>query len=49
MQQLAISEATIFGWNSVEGESISTYSNNDIAHLSEVNQESITNRGIQAY
>lgn len=50
MQQFAISEATLFGWNSVDGESIGTYSNNEsIAHLSEVNQESITSRGIQAY
>lgn len=46
MQQLAISEATLFSWNSVDGESMGAYSNRDsITHLSEVNQESITSRG----
>lgn len=46
MQQFAISEATLFGWNSMDGESIGAGSNHgSVAHLSEVNQESITSRG----
>lgn len=50
MQQFAISEATLFGWNSVDGESVGPYSTNDsIAHLSEFNQDSITSTGIQPY
>lgn len=46
MQQFAISEATLFGWNSLDGESMGAGSNQgSVAHLSEVNQESITSRG----
>lgn len=46
MQQFAISEATLFGWNSMDGESLGAGSNQgSMAHLSEVNQESITSRG----
>lgn len=46
MQQFAISEATLFGWNSMDGESMGAGSNHgSVAHLSEVNQESITSRG----
>ncbi|XP_029370518.1 uncharacterized protein LOC115051298 isoform X1 [Echeneis naucrates] len=45
MQQFAISEATLFGWNSMDGESMEAGSNQgSVAHLSEVNQESITSR-----
>ncbi|XP_016896600.1 uncharacterized protein fam131ba isoform X2 [Cynoglossus semilaevis] len=45
MQQFAISEATLFGWNSMDGESLGAGSNQgSMAHLSEVNQESITSR-----
>ncbi|XP_054873861.1 uncharacterized protein LOC111568099 isoform X1 [Amphiprion ocellaris] len=45
MQQFAISEATLFGWNSMDGESMGAGSNQgSVAHLSEVNQESITSR-----
>lgn len=45
MQQFAISEATLFGWNSMDGESLGAGSNHgSVAHLSEVNQESITSR-----
>ncbi|XP_056154894.1 uncharacterized protein LOC130129120 [Lampris incognitus] len=45
MQQFAISEATLFGWNSMDGDSIGAGSNQgSVAHLSEVNQESITSR-----
>ncbi|KAK0145819.1 Protein FAM131B [Merluccius polli] len=45
MQQFAISEATLFGWNSVDGESLGAESNGgSTAHLSEVNQDSITSR-----
>ncbi|XP_039675377.1 uncharacterized protein LOC120570848 isoform X4 [Perca fluviatilis] len=45
MQQFAISEMTLFGWNSVDGESMGAGSNQgSVAHLSEVNQESITSR-----
>ncbi|KAL6100223.1 uncharacterized protein ACO6RY_01877 [Pungitius sinensis] len=45
MQQFAISEATLFGWNSMDGESLEAGSNQgSVAHLSEVNQESITSR-----
>lgn len=45
MQQFAISEATLFGWNSLDGDSIGAGSNHgSVAHLSEVNQESITSR-----
>uniref|UniRef100_A0A3Q3GR21 Family with sequence similarity 131 member Ba n=1 Tax=Kryptolebias marmoratus TaxID=37003 RepID=A0A3Q3GR21_KRYMA len=40
MQQFAISEATLFGWNSMDGESMGAGSNQgSVAHLSEVNQE----------
>ena len=46
MQQFAISEATLFGWNSLDGDSMGAGSNQgSVAHLSEVNQESITSRG----
>lgn len=46
MQQFAISEATLFGWNSMDGDSMGAGSNQgSVAHLSEVNQESITSRG----
>lgn len=49
MQQFAISEATLFGWNSMDGESMGAGSNQgSVAHLSEVNQESITSRGTTA-
>ncbi|XP_056596768.1 uncharacterized protein fam131ba isoform X2 [Triplophysa dalaica] len=45
MQQLAISEATLSAWNSMCGESFCADSNQgSVAHLSEVNQESITSR-----
>lgn len=45
MQQFAISEATLMAWNSMEGESLCADSNQgSVAHLSEVNQESITSR-----
>ncbi|XP_031732326.1 protein FAM131B-like isoform X4 [Anarrhichthys ocellatus] len=45
MQQFAISEATLFGWTSMDGESMGAGSNQgSVAHLSEVNQESITSR-----
>ncbi|KTF82159.1 hypothetical protein cypCar_00035574, partial [Cyprinus carpio] len=47
MQQFAISEATLLGWNSMDGESLCANSNQgSVAHLSEVNQESITSRDI---
>lgn len=46
MQQFAISEATLMAWNSMDGESFCVDSNQgSVAHLSEVNQESITSRG----
>lgn len=46
MQQFAISEATLLAWNSMDGESFCVDSNQgSVAHLSEVNQESITSRG----
>ncbi|XP_066530952.1 uncharacterized protein fam131ba isoform X2 [Hoplias malabaricus] len=45
MQQFAISEATLLAWNSMDGESLCADSNQgSVAHLSEVNQESITSR-----
>ncbi|XP_030645342.1 protein FAM131B [Chanos chanos] len=45
MQQFAISEATLLAWNSMDGESLCDESNQgSVAHLSEVNQESITSR-----
>ncbi|KAG7256710.1 hypothetical protein CRUP_009543 [Coryphaenoides rupestris] len=45
MQQFAISEATLFGWNSMDGDSLGAESNRgSTAHLSEVNQDSITSR-----
>ncbi|KAG7325635.1 hypothetical protein KOW79_010560 [Hemibagrus wyckioides] len=45
MQQFAISEATLLAWNSMDGESFCADSNQgSVAHLSEVNQESITSR-----
>lgn len=46
LQQFAISQATLLGWNSMDGESLCADSNQgSVAHLSEVNQESITSRG----
>lgn len=46
MQQFAISEATLLAWTSMDGESFCVDSNQgSVAHLSEVNQESITSRG----
>lgn len=49
MQQFAISEATLLAWNSMDGESFCVDSNQgSVAHLSEVNQESITSRGTEA-
>ncbi|XP_067267818.1 uncharacterized protein fam131ba isoform X2 [Chanodichthys erythropterus] len=45
MQQFAISEATLLAWTSMDGESFCVDSNQgSVAHLSEVNQESITSR-----
>ncbi|XP_022521862.2 protein FAM131B isoform X2 [Astyanax mexicanus] len=45
MQQFAISEATLLAWNFMDGESLCADSNQgSVAHLSEVNQESITSR-----
>ncbi|KAM6958920.1 uncharacterized protein fam131ba isoform 3-T3 [Aplochiton taeniatus] len=46
MQQFAISEATLFGFISTDGESMCGPGSNQgsVAHLSEVNQESITSR-----
>ncbi|KAJ8392881.1 hypothetical protein AAFF_G00070850 [Aldrovandia affinis] len=45
MKQFAISEATLLAWTSMDGESLSAGSNQgSVAHLSEVNQESITSR-----
>ncbi|XP_062386066.1 AF4/FMR2 family member lilli isoform X2 [Sardina pilchardus] len=45
MQQFAISEATLLGWNSMEGDGLCEDSNQgSVAHLSEGNQDSITSR-----
>ncbi|XP_031442145.1 uncharacterized protein fam131ba isoform X2 [Clupea harengus] len=45
MQQFAISEATLIGWTSMEEDGLCAGSNQgSVAHLSEVNQESITSR-----
>ncbi|XP_051728643.1 uncharacterized protein fam131ba isoform X3 [Ctenopharyngodon idella] len=45
LQQFAISEATLLAWTSMDGESFCVDSNQgSVAHLSEVNQESITSR-----
>uniref|UniRef100_A0A673IJ54 Protein FAM131B-like n=1 Tax=Sinocyclocheilus rhinocerous TaxID=307959 RepID=A0A673IJ54_9TELE len=45
LQQFAISEATLLAWNSMDGESFCADSTQgSVAHLSEVNQESITSR-----
>ncbi|XP_061804245.1 uncharacterized protein fam131bb isoform X2 [Nerophis lumbriciformis] len=45
LQQFAISEATLLAWSSMDGESPMSGSNQgSVAHLSEVNQESITSR-----
>ncbi|XP_075897383.1 uncharacterized protein fam131bb isoform X4 [Nelusetta ayraudi] len=45
LQQFAISEATLLAWSSMDGESPRSGSNQgSVAHLSEVNQESITSR-----
>ncbi|XP_035498071.1 protein FAM131B isoform X1 [Scophthalmus maximus] len=45
LQQFAISEATLMAWSSMDGESPRSGSNQgSVAHLSEVNQESITSR-----
>jgi len=46
LQQFAISEATLLAWTSMDGDSFCVDSNQgSVAHLSEVNQESITSRG----
>ncbi|XP_051949366.1 uncharacterized protein LOC127620247 isoform X1 [Xyrauchen texanus] len=45
LQQFAISEATLLGWTFMDGDSLCADSNQgSVAHLSEVNQESITSR-----
>ncbi|KAK0144729.1 Protein FAM131B [Merluccius polli] len=45
LQQFAISQATLLAWTSMDGESLRSGSNQgSVAHLSEVNQESITSR-----
>ncbi|KAJ8334365.1 hypothetical protein SKAU_G00400040 [Synaphobranchus kaupii] len=45
MQQFALSEATLLGWNSMEGDSLCAGSNQgSVAHLSDANQESIGSR-----
>ncbi|XP_074509451.1 uncharacterized protein fam131bb isoform X2 [Sebastes fasciatus] len=45
LQQFAISEATLMAWTSLDGDSPRSGSNmGSVAHLSEVNQESITSR-----
>ncbi|XP_072250145.1 protein FAM131B isoform X2 [Leuresthes tenuis] len=45
LQQFAISEATLLAWSSMDGESPRSGSNQgSVAHLSEINQESITSR-----
>ncbi|XP_068998625.1 protein FAM131B isoform X2 [Embiotoca jacksoni] len=45
LQQFAISQATLMAWTSMDGESPRSGSNQgSVAHLSEVNQESITSR-----
>ncbi|XP_012994786.2 uncharacterized protein fam131bb isoform X1 [Esox lucius] len=45
LQQFAISQATLMAWTSMDGESLMSGSNQgSVAHLSEVNQESITSR-----
>ncbi|XP_029307967.1 LOW QUALITY PROTEIN: uncharacterized protein fam131bb [Cottoperca gobio] len=45
LQQFAISEATLMAWTSMDGESTRSGSNQgSVAHLSEVNQESISSR-----
>ncbi|XP_041931777.1 protein FAM131B isoform X5 [Alosa sapidissima] len=45
MQQFAVSEATLLGWNSMEGDGLCADSNQgSVAHLSEGNQDSITSR-----
>ncbi|XP_076010964.1 uncharacterized protein fam131bb [Genypterus blacodes] len=45
LQQFAISEATLLAWSSMDGDSPRSGSNQgSMAHLSEVNQESITSR-----
>ncbi|KAF7670143.1 hypothetical protein LDENG_00050300 [Lucifuga dentata] len=45
LQQFAISQATLLAWSSMDGESPQSGSNQgSVAHLSEVNQESITSR-----
>ncbi|XP_034467010.1 AF4/FMR2 family member lilli isoform X4 [Hippoglossus hippoglossus] len=45
LQQFAISQATLMAWTSMDGESPRSGSNQgSVAHLSEVNQDSITSR-----
>uniref|UniRef100_A0AAV2MCG4 Family with sequence similarity 131 member Bb n=1 Tax=Knipowitschia caucasica TaxID=637954 RepID=A0AAV2MCG4_KNICA len=45
LQQFAISQATLMAWTSMDGESPRSGSNQgSVAHLSEINQESITSR-----
>ncbi|XP_061616028.1 uncharacterized protein LOC133470988 isoform X9 [Phyllopteryx taeniolatus] len=45
MQQFAISEATLFGWTSVDDDPVADSDRGSVAHLSDVNQDSITSRG----
>ncbi|XP_061676381.1 uncharacterized protein LOC133501000 isoform X6 [Syngnathoides biaculeatus] len=45
MQQFAISEATLFGWTSVDDDLVGDSDRGSVAHLSDVNQDSITSRG----
>nr|XP_061808366.1 uncharacterized protein LOC133599567 [Nerophis lumbriciformis] len=44
MQQLAISEATLFGWASADDNIACDSQRGSVAHLSDVNQDSITSR-----
>ncbi|XP_061520478.1 uncharacterized protein LOC133395518 isoform X4 [Phycodurus eques] len=44
MQQFAISEATLFGWTSVDDDPVADSDRGSVAHLSDVNQDSITSR-----
>ncbi|XP_061676358.1 uncharacterized protein LOC133501000 isoform X3 [Syngnathoides biaculeatus] len=44
MQQFAISEATLFGWTSVDDDLVGDSDRGSVAHLSDVNQDSITSR-----
>ncbi|KAF1388071.1 hypothetical protein PFLUV_G00086440 [Perca fluviatilis] len=44
LQQFAISEATLMAWGSMDGDSRSGSNQGSVAHLSEINQESITSQ-----